>query len=76
MKKMYAESELATLAKQCREKVGKSKAEAARQLGVSTPSIFNAEEHPELSLTMLRIRMIEAYSPFKITGPMYLCEKK
>jgi hypothetical protein len=76
MKKLYAESELAALAKLCRQKSGKSKAQASRELDVSEPSIFNAEERPELSLTILRIRMIEAYSAYKISGPVYVCEKK
>jgi DNA-binding XRE family transcriptional regulator len=76
MKKMYAESELAALAKVCREKAGKSKAEVARELNVSEPSLFNAEESPALSLTKLRIRIIETYSPSKIVGPVYLLERK
>jgi DNA-binding XRE family transcriptional regulator len=76
MKKLYAESELAALAKHCREKAGKSKAQASRQLDVSEPSIFNAEERPDLSLTTLRIRMIEAFSSYRITGPVYVRQKK
>lgn len=76
MKNICTETELAGLAKRSREKAGKSKAEVARELAVSEPSVFNAEEKPEMSLTKLRIRMIEAYSPHKVTGPVYLLEKK
>ena len=75
MKKIYAESELALLAKHCRTKAGKSKADAARELGVSKPSVFNAEEKPSQSLTLLRIRMIETYSRYKVEGPVFIVKK-
>ena len=76
VKKTIGEKELSALAKQFRKASGKSKADVARQLRVSAPSVFNAEERPELSLTGLRIRMIEAYSPFKVVGPVFHLEKK
>jgi hypothetical protein len=75
IKNSVGEKKLAALAKQFRKAAGKSKAEAARQLRVSAPSVFNAEERPELSLTGLRIRMIEAYSPFKVVGPLFFLKK-
>ncbi|HSY42286.1 MAG TPA: helix-turn-helix transcriptional regulator [Candidatus Acidoferrum sp.] len=71
-----AEKDLAKLAKQFREKAGKTRAQAGRELGVSHVSIHRAEENPEESLFNLRVRMIEAYSGFKVTGPKYLLEKK
>ena len=43
---------------------------------VSQTSIFHAEESPEQGLIKLRMRMIEAYSKFKVRGPVYLLEKK
>jgi hypothetical protein len=70
------ERSLAHLAKQFRLAAGKSKAEAARELGVAAPTLFAAEERPEMSLTKLRIRMVEAYSPFKVVGPVFLLRKK
>lgn len=70
------ERKLAALAKKCREAAGKSKTEAARELGISAPSVFNAEEHPELSLTSLRVRIIEKYSPYRVIGPVYLLKRK
>jgi len=70
------EQELAGLAKKFRKAAGKSKADAARELGVAAPTIFGAEEQPEMSLTKLRIRVIEAYSPFKVVGPVFVLEKK
>jgi DNA-binding XRE family transcriptional regulator len=70
------EAQLAALAKQFREAAGKSKADAARELGVAAPTIFSAEERPDMSLTKLRIRLIEIYSPFKVVGPVFLLEKK
>jgi hypothetical protein len=76
IKNSVGEKQLAALAKRFREASGKSKADVARKLRVSAPSVFNAEERPELSLTGLRIRIIEAYSPFKVRGPIFHLEKK
>jgi DNA-binding XRE family transcriptional regulator len=70
------EEELAALAKQFREAADKSKVDAARELGVAAPTVFSAEERPDMSLTKLRIRMIEQYSPFKIVGPVFYLEHK
>jgi len=74
--KSLAERELAFLAKCFRKKAGKSRAQAAREMRVSQTSIFNAEESPGQSLLKLRIRMIEAYSPFKVVGPMFSLLKR
>lgn len=76
IKTSVTEKELTAMAKQFREASGKSKADMARELGVAAPSVFNAEERPELSLTMLRIRIIEACSPYKVVGPVFHLEKK
>jgi len=76
IKGTVAERELAALAKKFREAARKSKTEAARELGVSAPSVFNAEERPELSLTNLRIRLIERYSPYRVLGPVFLLKRK
>jgi hypothetical protein len=74
--KFLTDKELANFAKQCREKAGKKRAQAARDMKVSQTSIFNAEESPEQGLQKLRMRMIEVYSPFKVTGPVFYLEKK
>lgn len=76
IKSPVKERELAALAKQFREASGQSKVDMARKLRVSPPSVFNAEERPELSLTGLRIRIIEACSPFKVVGPVFHLIKK
>jgi DNA-binding XRE family transcriptional regulator len=76
IKTSVTEKELTALAKQFRVASGKSKADMARELGVSAPSVFNAEERPELSLTILRVRIIEACSPYKVVGPVFHLEKK
>jgi len=73
---MFSESELAALAKECRLKSGKRKFEAAEDLGVGRPTMQLAEENPEQSLTKLRIRIIEKYSPYRVVGPVYLLEKR
>jgi DNA-binding XRE family transcriptional regulator len=73
-KDLFPEGELAALAKKLRNATGKSRAEAARELGVARPTIVQAEEEPGKSLTKLRIRMIEAYGPRRVTGPLYQIE--
>jgi len=73
--KLVTEKELAALAKRFRLAAGKSKAAAARELGVAPPTLFFAEERPEKSLTNLRIRMIERYSKYRVRGPVYLLKE-
>ncbi len=75
-KKLLTEKELCALAKTFREKAGKSRSEAGRELGVSHVSIHRAEENPEESLFKLRSRMIEKYSSFKVVGPVFHLERK
>ena len=75
-REFVSEQDLAALAKQVRERSGKKRAQAARDMRVSQTSIFHAEESPEQGLQKLRMRMIEAYSPYKVTGPVFLLEKK
>jgi len=75
LKKTFNERELAFLAKHFREKAGKSRAEVARELGVSKPSVTNAEEKPALSLTKLRIQIIESNSTYKVAGPTFSLKK-
>ena len=67
---------MASLAKFFRSQSGKTKGEAAFELHVGRPSVQLAEGTPEQSLTRLRIRLIEKYSPFKVVGPVYLLVKK
>jgi DNA-binding XRE family transcriptional regulator len=76
LQKYFCENDLAVLARHFREKAGKSKAEAARELGVAKPSITNAEGKPELSLTKLRIRIIETYSSYTVIGPKFSLKHK
>jgi len=71
-----SEKQLAARAKQLRKEAGKTRAQAAREMKVSQTSIFNAEETPEQGLVKLRIRMIEAYSLYRVTGPLYRLEQK
>ena len=70
------ENDLAVLAKEFRRQASTTRAQAARDMKVSQTSIFNAEESPEQGLVKLRIRMIKAYSRFKVRGPVYLLEAK
>jgi DNA-binding XRE family transcriptional regulator len=75
-KALLTETNLARIAKRFRERAGKSRAQAARELKVAQVSVFRAEESPEESLLKLRMRMIEAYSSFKVVGPVFFLEKK
>jgi DNA-binding XRE family transcriptional regulator len=75
-KEFLTEADLAALAKKARKQAGKKRAQAAREMGVSQPSIFHAEESPEMSLTKLRSKMIVAYSPFKVVGPVFHLQEK
>ena len=70
------ERDLAVLAKKFRLAAGRTRADAARDMGIKHPSIFHAEESPEKPFCKLRKRMIETYSPFKVVGPIYWLEKK
>ena len=70
------ENDLAVVAKNFRRKSGTTRAQAARDMKVSQTSIFHAEESPEQGLVKLRMRMIEAYSQFKVRGPLYFLEDK
>jgi DNA-binding XRE family transcriptional regulator len=70
------ENDLALMAKTFRRQAHTTRAQAAREMKVSQTSIFNAEETPDQSLVKLRVRMIEAYSKFKVRGPVYLLEEK
>ena len=68
---LLTEADLAALAKRFRTAAGRSRAEAGRDLGVSHVSIYRAEESPKESLHKLRLRIIEAYSPFTLAGPVF-----
>ena len=70
-KKLVKEKELAKLAKAARKQACLSKAEVARQLGVTRGTIHQAEEYADMSLTKLRIKMIEKCSSARISGPLY-----
>lgn len=67
---------LCALAKKYREAAGKSRAKAARDLGVARPTVFQAEEEPKQGLIKLRKRIIEQYSKFEVAGPFYVLRKK
>ena len=71
-----SEMALARFAKNFRKNASKTRAQAAREMNVAQTSIFQAEEMPEQALFKLRQRMIEAYSPFKIVGPVYYLKRK
>jgi DNA-binding XRE family transcriptional regulator len=75
-KNVVAEVQLSELAKKYRKAAGKTRAEAARELGVARPSIVQAEEEPARSFLKLRRRIIERYSPYRVVGPLFRLEQK
>ena len=75
-KELVTEADLAALAKELRMKSGKTKADIARELGASRPAVQQAENNPEQSLTKLRVRIIEACSPYTIEGPLFRIRRK
>ena len=76
IQKVFAEKELAAVAKKFRVAAGKNQSQAARELGVARPSLIHAEDYPEKSFIKLRKRMIEKYSTYKVAGPFYKLESK
>lgn len=70
------EAALAALAKKLRAAAGRNRTEAARELRVSRPAIFYAEEEPQRSLSQLRKRIVEQYSDLAVVGPIYLLKRK
>jgi DNA-binding XRE family transcriptional regulator len=70
------EKALIGLAKKYRKQAGIRRAQAARDMDVSQTTIFHAEESPKQALTKLRMRMIAAYSPFKVVGPVFLLKRQ
>ena len=76
LRKTFSEHELASLAKQFRTKSGKRAVDVARELGVGKTTIHLAEEYPEKSLTKIRKRLIEEYSPFELVGPVFYLKRK
>lgn len=75
LKRVVSEADLAAIAKQCRVRGGLNRAQAARDLGVSRQSLIYAEERPEKSFTKLRRRIIERYSGFKVSGPVFVLQQ-
>jgi DNA-binding XRE family transcriptional regulator len=73
---LVEEETLGALAKKCRKEAGKTRSEAARELGVARPTIFQAEEDATQALLKLRKRIIEKYSGFEVCGPFYVLRKK
>lgn len=74
--KIVPESELSVLAKEFREKAGRTRTEAARDLKIALPTLFQAEENPSQSLRKLRVRIIEKYSENEVIGPVYVLRKR
>jgi len=72
--KFVKEQELTKLAKAARKQAHLTKAELGRQLHVTRGTIHQAEEYANMSLTKLRIKMIETCTSAKVSGPFYQIE--
>jgi len=75
-KTFLRESDLASLAKKARKTAGKRNIDVARKFGVTPSAVCHADERPKANFLRLRIRMIEAYSKYKVVGPVYYLERK
>lgn len=70
------EPQLASLARKYRIQAGRNRAQAARELKVARQAIIYAEDQPGKSFTKLRCRLIEAYSSYRVKGPVFCLERK
>jgi DNA-binding XRE family transcriptional regulator len=76
LKRVVNEFDLAAIAKRSRMMAGLNRAQAARVLGVARQSLIYAEDRPEKSFTKLRCRIIERYSAYKVSGPVFVLKKR
>lgn len=67
--------DLPALAQEAHDATGLSKSAAAERLGVSRGSYGNALNGLP-SMDALRMRIIEAFSPYRVEGPKYELVKK
>ena len=74
--KLHTAIELAALAKKFRRQSGRTKAALAREFKVTRASMQDAEEHPDVSMTRLRIAIIEACSPYRVEGPLFALKRR
>lgn len=68
---LIPEPELQARARAVWEASGMTQWEMADALGVSQPALSNALNKPALSLTALRVRVIERYGGARVSGPLY-----
>jgi len=68
--------ELAALAKRAREQAGRTRQEAAKELGVTWLSVLKAEEEPYSTHLPLRRQMIKRYSGLAVAGPFFELTKQ
>ena len=71
---LVTEEELAGLASVALDRLGLQRAEVAQRLGVSSPSISDAVNRPEITLTVLRLRIL-ALAGYEAEGPLYRLKK-
>ncbi len=68
--------DLCDLAREAWAASGLTQVQAAEQLGVKHPTFARAVGNPESSLTALRRRIVEAFTPYRVDGPQYVLVKK
>ena len=71
----FSPDELATLTREAFQASGLTQQQVAEQMGVSQPSIAQALTSSR-SLAPLRIRIIEAFTPYRVEGPEYRLVKR
>jgi len=71
------EPELAALARLARQDAGITQTEAAHRLGVSRPTVAQAENEPTRPLSALRRKMISEFSGgYRCVGPFWIIARK
>lgn len=67
---------LTVLAREAWQASGKTQTVAAEDFGVAQATFAQAVNDPKRNLTALRMRIIEAFTPYRVVGPEYRLVKK
>ena len=69
-------SDIPLIVKETREQKGLTTEHVARDLGVSEPSVAQAEAQPHRALFKLRKRILERFTEYTLDGPFYRVRRK
>jgi hypothetical protein len=72
---VVAEAELAALAAEAVRRSGLTLTAVAERLGKALPSVSDAVNRPDKSLTALRISILQALAGYTAVGPLYRLQR-